>query len=243
MTEEGWQGVGNGWDQVAGAKLPLLPIASPSAGAVLELGYVRLRRGLLNSAGRGRTPLLAACSRAIQVMSDSGRQFAHRQRAQGQPQDLILDCPDDFHVHFRQGPLLSACVAATAHQFGRALAMPNTSPPLTRVADVADYRQTVEHCLREAGVYPSGGPVSDRVDHSCGSRRSLEFRCCRRLQAILSRRYDPRRPSRKRSRTPEAGPAEMEKLSMPLCIHGELPQEGVDVFDASRSSLIALSSR
>ncbi len=42
--EEGWQGVGNGWDGAA-AKLPLLPLSCPSAGAVLELGYAGFASG------------------------------------------------------------------------------------------------------------------------------------------------------------------------------------------------------
>ena len=44
-VEEGWRGIGNGWGEAAASKLPLLPIASPSAGAVLELGYAGFAAG------------------------------------------------------------------------------------------------------------------------------------------------------------------------------------------------------
>ena len=37
--------VGNGWGDAAAAKWPLLPLASPSAGAVLELGYAGFAAG------------------------------------------------------------------------------------------------------------------------------------------------------------------------------------------------------
>lgn len=42
---------------------------------------------------------------------------------------LVFRRPDDFHVHFRNGPMTRAVVPHTARQFARALVMPNTDPP------------------------------------------------------------------------------------------------------------------
>ena len=154
-----------------------------------------------------------------------------RKTAPGQPRELILDCPDDFHVHFRQGPLLPACVAATARQFGRALAMPNTLPPLTQTAAVADYRGQLDAAAGELEFTPlvafyltestTAAEVAEAWKSGVASACKLYFFGATTHADEAVRDLAPLRPVL----------AEMEKLSMPLCIHGELPQEGIDVFD------------
>ncbi len=47
------------------------------------------------------------------------------------PDTLILNRPDDWHLHLRDGDALEAVVAATARQFARAIIMPNLKPPVT----------------------------------------------------------------------------------------------------------------
>ena len=56
---------------------------------------------------------------------------------------LTLGRPDDFHLHLRDGAALSAVVAFTAKQFGRALVMPNLKPPVTTVALAKAYRERI----------------------------------------------------------------------------------------------------
>jgi len=56
---------------------------------------------------------------------------------------LTLGRPDDFHLHLRDGAALSAVVAFTARQFGRALVMPNLKPPVTTVAIAVGYRERI----------------------------------------------------------------------------------------------------
>jgi len=43
---------------------------------------------------------------------------------------LRIRQPDDFHVHLRQGELLDHVLAPTALIYGRALVMPNLTPPI-----------------------------------------------------------------------------------------------------------------
>jgi dihydroorotase len=45
-------------------------------------------------------------------------------------QELTLLRPDDWHVHFRDGEVLSHTVPHTARVFRRAIAMPNLVPPV-----------------------------------------------------------------------------------------------------------------
>ncbi|MCC5792781.1 MAG: dihydroorotase [Legionellaceae bacterium] len=56
---------------------------------------------------------------------------------------MIITKPDDWHVHFRDGQLLSHTVAATARHFSRALVMPNLLPPLTNLPALLAYRQRI----------------------------------------------------------------------------------------------------
>ena len=68
---------------------------------------------------------------------------------------LILPMPDDFHVHLRQGEAMPLYVRRHALSFGRAMAMPNTLPPIADAASLIRYRDGIEGCLpRNRGFLP-----------------------------------------------------------------------------------------
>jgi dihydroorotase len=56
---------------------------------------------------------------------------------------LCITRPDDWHIHVRDGELLARVIPYTAAQFGRALIMPNLSPPVTTVQQALDYRNRI----------------------------------------------------------------------------------------------------
>ena len=56
---------------------------------------------------------------------------------------IRLTRPDDWHVHLRDGPALSAVTPATAETFGRAIVMPNLRPPVTTTDQAALYRARI----------------------------------------------------------------------------------------------------
>jgi dihydroorotase len=57
---------------------------------------------------------------------------------------LTIPRADDFHVHLRQGDLLdSVAPLVAAGGVGRCLAMPNTRPPITTLAQALAYRDTL----------------------------------------------------------------------------------------------------
>ena len=62
--------------------------------------------------------------------------------------------PDDFHVHLRQDRLLELVLPYTAKVFARALAMPNTNPPLTKWQEVNAYYWKVKSLGKEYGFEP-----------------------------------------------------------------------------------------
>ena len=68
---------------------------------------------------------------------------------------LTFRRPDDCHVHFRDGDMMRAVVPYPAQAFGRAIVMPNLSPPVTTAALAEAYRARILACLPEgAGFTP-----------------------------------------------------------------------------------------
>ena len=61
--------------------------------------------------------------------------------------------PDDWHVHLRDGAMLETVLFATARVFGRAVVMPNLSPPITTVQAARAYRQRIEDALTDGLVF------------------------------------------------------------------------------------------
>ena len=43
---------------------------------------------------------------------------------------LTLRCPDDMHLHLRDGAMLEAVLPESARHFARAIIMPNLVPPV-----------------------------------------------------------------------------------------------------------------
>jgi dihydroorotase len=56
---------------------------------------------------------------------------------------LTIRRPDDWHLHLRDGAILSAVLPATAEVFGRAIVMPNLVPPVVTAADAVAYRDRI----------------------------------------------------------------------------------------------------
>jgi dihydroorotase len=56
---------------------------------------------------------------------------------------ITIRRPDDWHVHLRDGALLAAVAPDTARHFGRALVMPNLTPPVRTGEEARAYRERV----------------------------------------------------------------------------------------------------
>lgn len=56
---------------------------------------------------------------------------------------LTLRRPDDWHVHLRDGAMLSAVAGFTARQFARAIVMPNLKTPVTTAELARAYRDRI----------------------------------------------------------------------------------------------------
>jgi dihydroorotase len=56
---------------------------------------------------------------------------------------LTLLRPDDWHIHLRDGAVLTHTVADVARTFGRAIIMPNLVPPVRNAEEADAYRQRI----------------------------------------------------------------------------------------------------
>src|SRR5277367_3993014 len=60
---------------------------------------------------------------------------------------LTIQRPDDWHVHLRDGAALESVAGFTAERFGRAIVMPNLTPPVSTAGAPLAYRQRILKAL------------------------------------------------------------------------------------------------
>ncbi len=58
-------------------------------------------------------------------------------------QTVLINRPDDWHIHLRDGDALLHTVPATAYHFARGLIMPNLKPALTTLSAIEEYRERI----------------------------------------------------------------------------------------------------
>lgn len=145
---------------------------------------------------------------------------------------LVMRRPDDWHVHLRDGPMLAGVVNFTARQFARAIVMPNLNPPVTTVAAAEAYRSRILAAL-EPGV--SFNPLmtcylTDDIDAGEIERGFAAgvFTACKLYPAHATTNSSHGVTDIKNIR----GALEtMQRIGMPLLLHGEVTEKHVDIFD------------
>ena len=145
---------------------------------------------------------------------------------------LVLRRPDDWHLHLRDGAQLAAVLPHTAQRFGRALIMPNLSPPMTDTAGLAAYRDRILAAL------PAGAAFEPMMTLYLTDRTTpVELARARATGFVVGAKLYPAGATTHS----EAGvtsidrvwPAleAMAELGLTLQVHGEVTDPGVDVFD------------
>jgi dihydroorotase len=148
---------------------------------------------------------------------------------------LVLTRPDDWHVHLRDGPVLDSVVPATAMRFGRAIVMPNLKPPVATVAAAIAYR------ARIAAAVPPDLAFTALMTLYLTDRTTLDdIRAAKASGVVYAVKYYPAgATTNSDSGVTDIGRAyaaltAMEQAGLPLLLHGEVTDEGVDVFDRER---------
>jgi dihydroorotase len=145
---------------------------------------------------------------------------------------LTIRRPDDWHVHLRDGAVLQAVVMATASVFGRAIVMPNLQPPITTAAMARDYRQRILAALPDGcGFSPLlTAYLTDSTDPAEIERGHLEgvFTACKLYPAHATTNAAA---GVKDLMALDPVLETMERIGMPLLVHGEVTDAAVDIFD------------
>ncbi len=147
-------------------------------------------------------------------------------------QQLTLRRPDDWHVHLRDGAMLQAVASATARQFARAIVMPNLRPPITTVAAGRAYRERILEALPDGLAFEPllTAYLTDTIDPAeveQGFREGV-FTACKLYPANATTNS----AAGVTSITTITPVLEvMERIGMPLLIHGEVTDGDIDIFD------------
>lgn len=139
---------------------------------------------------------------------------------------MYLPLPDDFHAHLRQGDLMPGYVRDLAHQFGRAIIMPNTVPAMTSASAIADYKKQILEAA--APVRKDFEPLMTFKLNPNYTEQDLKDMIA---VGVVAGKYYPAGVTTNSqdgiSDFEGIFPvvAMMEKLGLVLCVHGEEPGE------------------
>jgi dihydroorotase len=147
------------------------------------------------------------------------------------PRTLTLLRPDDWHVHLRDGAMMAAVLPFTARQFARAIVMPNLTPPVTTVAAAEAYRARIVAALPPAARFTPLMTcyLTDATDPEEIARGFPAVFAAAKLypaHATTNSAHGVTDTARI-----AAVLARMERIGMPLLLHGEVTDPAVDVFD------------
>ena len=147
-------------------------------------------------------------------------------------QTLTLTRPDDWHVHLRDGAMLATVLPYTARQFARAIVMPNLTPPVLTTDQAIQYRWRIMEALPQ-GVEFTPLMTAYLSDHTDPSDLAHGFETGVFTAAKL---YPAHATTNSAHGVTDVGQIHtvlerMQRIGMPLLIHGEVTDPAVDIFD------------
>ena len=145
---------------------------------------------------------------------------------------LTIRRPDDWHLHLRDGAILPPVLAETARHFSRAIIMPNLVPPVTTGAQAAAYRDRILAALPVGQEFEplmtlylteDTGLDDLTAAHASGLIKAVKLYPAGATTNSDSgvNDFDKIRPVLER----------MSKIGCPLCVHGEVSDPDIDIFD------------
>jgi len=145
---------------------------------------------------------------------------------------LTIRRPDDWHLHLRDGAMLAAVAPESARHFARAIIMPNLVPPVVTGDQARAYRDRIIAALPSGAAFTplmtlyltettdpddvaraaADGVVTAVKLYPAGATTNSAsgVRDFDKVRAVLDR---------------------MAEIGLPLCVHGEVTDPAVDIFD------------
>ncbi len=145
---------------------------------------------------------------------------------------LTIRRPDDMHLHLRDGAMLQGVLPETTRHFARAIIMPTLVPPVVTAAQAQAYRDRILAALPEGTMFEplmtlylteDTDPADVAAAHASGLVKAVKLYPAgattnshsgvtdfARIQPVLDTMAD---------------------IGLPLCVHGEVTDPSVDIFD------------
>ncbi len=148
---------------------------------------------------------------------------------------ITLTRPDDWHLHVRTGEILKAVLPHTARQFARAIIMPNLAPPVSTVDRALRYRSEIIQAIPEDRHFTPLMTLYLTDATSCEemakAAQSEHIHACKLYPAGATTNSDAGV-----SHVSRIYPVleAMQKLDLPLLIHGETTDSDHDIFDREK---------
>lgn len=147
-------------------------------------------------------------------------------------QSLTIARPDDWHLHLRDGAMLTAVCPETTRHFERAIIMPNLVPPVVTGAQADTYRTRILAARPEGSSFTPLMTLylTEDTDPNDVARAKAEgiVHAVKLYPAGATTNsasgvhdFDKVRPVLEK----------MAEIGLPLCVHGEVTDAEVDIFD------------
>lgn len=145
---------------------------------------------------------------------------------------ITLRRPFDAHVHLRDGAALDTVVPHVARDFGRALVMPNLTPPVTTTADALAYRERIRARIPAGSdfeplmtLYLTDATTGEEIERAAAQEGIVGVKL---YPAGATTNSDAGVTSMDRVADALAA---LEEQGLLLLVHGEVTHADVDVFD------------
>ncbi len=140
--------------------------------------------------------------------------------------------PDDWHLHLRDGKILKGVLSYSTDVFSRAIIMPNLDPPITTLSRAKGYKERIVQSIPK-GVSFTPLMTAYLTDEMSSDVLEIGFK-----EGIFygAKLYPVNVTTNSSYGVTDLNKIDnifetMERIGMPLLIHGEVSDANVDVFD------------
>jgi dihydroorotase len=149
-------------------------------------------------------------------------------------QQITITTPDDWHLHFRDGDMLSETVPATARCFARAIVMPNLVPPVVNAKLANEYK------ARILAARPQGSHFEPLMTLYLTNQTSKQDIIDAKNSGVIAAKLYPAGATTNSAQAVRGIEAlypvfeEMQIQGLLLLVHGEVTESHVDIFDREK---------
>lgn len=144
---------------------------------------------------------------------------------------LTITRPDDWHIHLRDGEALEHTVRDASRYLGRAIIMPNLVPPVMSAEQALAYKERI---LEQVPTGNNFEPLM--VLYLTDNTSPADITAAKAAGVVAAKLYPAGATTNSDSGVTDISniyPAleAMEKQGMVFCLHGEVTDSSIDIFD------------